>query len=205
MSGLIDDDETGTIAYRDLMTLLFGGMSFMLAVAVPFLADAKRVDEKVVGLTPPGNVIVDARWTDGSNDDIDLWVQAPGDVPVGYSNKSGVIFNLLRDDLGRPNPPGVSLRMETAITRGVPPGEYAVNLHLFRSRDSKFPQPVTVTVHCKPNDAARPVNVLTKAVELRREGEELTVARFRLDEQCGFDPETVTTLYKPLRAASKKS
>ena len=31
----------------------------------------------------------------------DLWVQAPGDVPVGYSNKSGGVFNLLRDDLGK--------------------------------------------------------------------------------------------------------
>jgi xanthosine utilization system XapX-like protein len=28
-------------------------------------------------------------------------VQAPGDVPVGYSNKSGGVFNLLRDDLAR--------------------------------------------------------------------------------------------------------
>jgi hypothetical protein len=31
----------------------------------------------------------------------DLGVQAPGDVPVGYSNKSGGVFNLLRDDLGK--------------------------------------------------------------------------------------------------------
>jgi hypothetical protein len=31
----------------------------------------------------------------------DLWIQAPGDVPVGYSNKSGGVFNLLRDDLGK--------------------------------------------------------------------------------------------------------
>jgi len=32
---------------------------------------------------------------------VDLWVQAPGDVPVGYSNKSGGVLNLLRDDLGK--------------------------------------------------------------------------------------------------------
>ncbi|HYH18418.1 MAG TPA: hypothetical protein VD995_07340 [Azospirillum sp.] len=205
MSGLIDDDETGTIAYRDLMTLLFGGMSFMLAVAVPFLADAKKVVQETAGLTPPGNVVVDARWADGSNDDIDLWVQAPGDVPVGYSNKSGLIFNLLRDDLGRPNPPGVSLRMETAISRGIPPGEYVVNLHLYRQRDNKLPLPVTVTVHCKPNNEARAADLLTKQVELRREGEELTAVRFRLEDNCGFDNSSVNTLQKPLRAAAAKS
>jgi hypothetical protein len=31
----------------------------------------------------------------------DLWVQAPGDLPIGYSNKSGGVFNILRDDLGK--------------------------------------------------------------------------------------------------------
>ena len=49
----------------------------------------------------PGNVIIEAQWADKLDADVDLWVQAPGDVPVGYSNKSGAVFNLLRDDLGR--------------------------------------------------------------------------------------------------------
>ena len=31
--------------------------------------------------------------------DIDLWVKAPDDIPVGYSNQGGLFFNLLRDDL----------------------------------------------------------------------------------------------------------
>ena len=204
MSELIDDDETGTIAYRDLMTLLFGGFAFMLAVAVPFLADAKKAMEVQAGMRPPGNVIVDARWADNSKDDIDLWVQAPGDVPVGYSNKGGLIFNLLRDDLGTQNPPGVSLRMETAVSRGVPPGEYTVNLHFYRSREARTPVPVTVAVRCKANDNARMVDVADRTVELHREGEELTAFRFRLDDQCKLEPNSLTTLNKPLRSASGK-
>ena len=44
--------------------------------------------------------MIEARWPDAVDADVDLWVQAPGDVPVGYSNKGGAIFNLLRDDLG---------------------------------------------------------------------------------------------------------
>lgn len=204
MSGLIDEDETGTIAYRDLMTLLFGGITFMLAVAVPFLADAKRTPPQQVGVTPPGNIMVDARWPDSSTDDIDLWVQAPGDVPVGYSNKGGAIFNLLRDDLGIRNAPGVSLRMESAVSRGVVPGDYTVNVHFYRSRELKVPVPVTVTVECKPNADDNVLHLLDRTVQLQREGEELTVFRFHLDQQCRLDPGSVTSLQKPLRAMASK-
>ena len=49
----------------------------------------------------PGNVMVEANWPPELDSDVDLWVQAPGDVPVGYSNKGGAVFNLLRDDLGQ--------------------------------------------------------------------------------------------------------
>jgi hypothetical protein len=49
----------------------------------------------------PGNVIIEAQWADKLDADVDLWVQAPGDMPVGYSNESGQSLNLLRDDLGR--------------------------------------------------------------------------------------------------------
>ena len=64
-------------------------------------------------------MIVDAQWPDNWRTDVDLWVQAPGDVPVGYSNKGGVIMNLLRDDLGTNDP--TPLRYENQFSRGVPP------------------------------------------------------------------------------------
>jgi hypothetical protein len=49
---------------------------------------------------------------------VDLWVQAPGDIPVGYSNKGGLIMNLLRDDLGTNDP--TPLLYENQYSHGVP-------------------------------------------------------------------------------------
>ena len=77
--------------------------------------------------------MVEANWPPELDSDVDLWVQAPGDVPVGYSNKGGAVFNLLRDDLGQQLDLS-GLNYETAYSRGIVPGEYTVNLHLYRNR-----------------------------------------------------------------------
>jgi hypothetical protein len=53
--------------------------------------------------------------------DVDLWVEAPGDRPVGYSNKSGQIFSLLRDDLGK-SQDITDFNYEIAYSRGMPAG-----------------------------------------------------------------------------------
>src|SRR5688572_5701866 len=80
--------------------------------------------------------------------DVDLWVQAPGDVPVGYSNKSGRIFNLLRDDLGRAQDI-TDYNYEVAYTRRMPGGEYVVNLHMYRGRSVSYPVGVKIVASVK--------------------------------------------------------
>ena len=46
---------------------------------------------------------------------------APDDIPVGYSNKGGLFFNLLRDDLGiyKDNSP---VNYEVSYSRGISKG-----------------------------------------------------------------------------------
>lgn len=67
-----------------------------------------------------------------------------------------------------------------------------------------LPIPVTVTVSAKndPNDLAR--ELLTTKVMLRRENEELTVFRFKLDHDASLVPGGVSSLYRPLRSSSRK-
>lgn len=63
---------------------------------LPHLNPPVKADESAV---PPGNVIVQVRWPEDVDTDVDLWVQAPGDVPVvGHSNLGGLVFDLLRDE-----------------------------------------------------------------------------------------------------------
>jgi hypothetical protein len=126
-------------------------------------------------------------------------VQAPGDVPVGYSNKGGAVFNLLRDDLGN-RADATGLNYETSYSRGVLPGEYTVNLHLYRNSAGTFPVPVTVVTSVKTDAEGSAKQLLASNVELTREGEETTVYRFQLTEAGGLIAGSVHSLFKELRS-----
>lgn len=147
-------------------------------------------------LAPPGSVIVEIRWPDEWATDVDLWVQAPGDRPVGYSAKNGVIFDLLRDDLGLVND-ALNLNYENAFTRGAPDGDYTVNLHFYANVEGKTPVPVMVQVSLRHPSGAL-TRIFEGKAELHRPGEEITVVRFSL---AGLDlvPGSLNDLYKPLR------
>jgi hypothetical protein len=79
---------------------MLGGFVLMATLMMTVM-NPPATSSEAEGVPAPGNVIVEAERADKVDADVDLWVQAPGDRPVGYSNKSGRIFNLLRDDLGR--------------------------------------------------------------------------------------------------------
>ncbi len=129
---------------------------------------------------PPGSVVVQVEWQPGINVDVDLWVQAPGDTPVGYSNKGAKFFNLLRDDLGNESDT-TPLNVEYAYSRGQPAGEYTVNLHLFRALSGSDAIPCRVRISIR-RGSGRIAVVFERDVVLVYQGQELTVQRFTLDE-----------------------
>jgi hypothetical protein len=118
---------------------------------------------------------------------------------VGYSNKSGVVFNLLRDDLGHSGDP-LSMNYEIAYGRGIFAGEYTVNAHLYRSADHRFPIPVhaTVSVH-DPQDHVR--RILESTAELKFQGQEITIFRFKLEKDGSLVAGSLNRIHKPLRSA----
>jgi hypothetical protein len=191
------EDEAGGTVFRDVIMLGLAGFVAMVVLLLPYInPPGAKTNEDI---SPPGNVIVEIRWPDGLDADVDLWVQAPGDVPVGYSNKGGAVFNLLRDDLGvRGDATG--LNYETSYSRGILPGEYVVNLHLFRNTAQTYPVPVTVVTSVKRdgNEAAR--QLLASKVLLVREGEEVTAYRLQLTEAGELVKGSVHSLQKELRS-----
>jgi hypothetical protein len=191
-----DDDDSGTV-FRDVITLALAGFVAMVILLLPHL-NPRREDAQA-GTEPPGNVIVEVRWPDELDSDVDLWVQAPGDIPVGYSNKGGAIFNLLRDDLGQ-RADATDLNYEITYSRGLPPGEYTINVHLYRNAGAVLPIPVTVVTSVKKSPTERARQLLASKVELVREGQELTVYRFRLAEGGELVSGSVHALQRDLRA-----
>ena len=190
----LEEDGSDTV-FRDVIFLALAGFIAVVLMLLPHLNPPAATENEVAS---PGNVIVEIRWPDESDADVDLWVQAPGDVPVGYSNKGGKIFNLLRDDLGH-RADATRLNYEMSYSRGVPSGEYTINVHLYRNPSNRLPMPVEVVVSVKPNEGASAQQILTTSINLRSEGEELTAFRFALTGKGDLQAGSVHDLPKPLR------
>ncbi|MGH7118156.1 MAG: hypothetical protein ACREFP_04065 [Acetobacteraceae bacterium] len=166
--------ETGSgfeWAYRDLLIALL--VVFMAMAALAVVATTKQTSAGV----RQGGLAIQMSWQMSANADMDLWVRAPGDTPVGYSHMGGEHCNLLRDDLGRHLDPE-SRNEEMTICRGVDPGEWVVDVMLYRSYDGQVPVKVTVTV---TRLAGAATQMLSRTVEVPAQGDQVTVFRFRLD------------------------
>lgn len=182
--------------FRDVTLIILVGMIALVILLLPHINPPGTKQEAEA--TPPGNVIVEIRWPDNWKTDVDLWVLAPEDIPVGYSNLVGQTFNLLRDDLGNMTDP-LGLNYENAYSRGIPIGEYVVNLHLFRNAENTYPVPVNVQVSTRmPPGAIK--RLLHSKVELRFAGQEITVFRFFLNADGSLVEDTLHSNYLSLRS-----
>lgn len=148
-------------------------MLFLLLLAIINPEGEKLSDDE----PPPGIVVIEMRWPDKMNADIDLWAMAPGERPVGYSNKSSRTLNLLRDDLGTVGDP-MDLNYEHMYGRDSPEGRWCINVHLFRG---KPPINISVRMSIKRGDS-QPTEVFFLKDTLVGEKQELTIYCFDLDE-----------------------
>ncbi len=122
-------------------------------------------------IDPPGNMVASAAWPAGAID-VDLWVRHANQPAVGYSRKSGKVWSLLRDDLGTTND-STPLNYEAAFTRGLPDGEYVVNIRCYGCRTGPVPVAVEVRIVGGPL-------VWSGVVDLVTDKQEKTAVRFVL-------------------------
>jgi hypothetical protein len=184
----LDEDAWGTV-FRDVILLTLIGFVAMVIMLLPHI---KPEQEKRAEQTAPGNVIVEMHWPSNMPYDVDLWVKAPNEVPVGFWNQGGKTFNLLRDDLGGEFD-ATDENYEISYSRGIPAGEYIVNVHMYGPLAYGVVIPVTVVVSVKTKYADAH-QILTSTVLLDHRGQEQTVYRFRLDEDGELVKGSVNTL-----------
>jgi hypothetical protein len=156
------------IGFIDLLC----GFLFMIILQV----NPKAVEAKEVA-PPPGNVFVTVSWGKGDSD-VDVWLSGPDEpVAVGYSNKNGTVWDLLRDDtgVGTNDKEGLT-NVENAYTSGLPDGEYIVNVHAYGLTEG-VPFPVRVEVLLNTGGSSTDT-VYSGTVTFEAFGEELTVVRF---------------------------
>ena len=188
----IADDSTGTV-FRDVILLALIGFVAMVVMLLPHL---NKAEEEPQDHRAPGNVIVEIHWPQDLPYDVDLWVRAPQDVPVGFYNQGSEYFNLLRDDLGD-EADATGLNYEITYSRGIPAGEYIVNVHMYGLLPPRARIPVKVVVSVRRQfDVAR--QILQTTVDLVRRNQEETAFRFRLDGEGELVEESVTTIRRRL-------
>ena len=190
------EDDSGDTVFRDVILLALSGFVAVVLLLLPHLNPPVQAKEA----PPPGNVVVEIFWPNGLDIDVDLWIAAPNDRPVGYSNKGGRIFNLLRDDLGRYRDI-TDTNYEVAYSRGIVPGEYIVNVHLYRNSGGTLPVQVTVAASIKKSSRESLKRLVTTKVELSYRGEEITAFRFKLAKNGQIVPGSVHNLQKRLRSS----
>ena len=179
-------------------------MLFIIAFLLisPITKD-KQIEQKA-------EYIITVTWPKEHWDDVDTWLQDPDGKILSFRAKEIGLMHLDRDDLGRANDSiyvkGVGnvtypYNREIATIRGIMPGEYVLNVHMYRKTVTipndeggealspgasainpnggmSMPVPVTIVVE-KINPTVR--MIYTTIIILERQWQEETVIRFTLD------------------------
>lgn len=175
---------------QDVLLAMLLGVAAVIMFILPSVNPASTADQQ----KPPGNLVATISWPAG-NSDVDMWVSYGDDFAVGFSNKSGKVWSLLRDDRGMLDDLS-GLNFESAFTRGLPDGEYAVNVRCYSC--DVLPMPVSVDVRL-----AEGVLIWRGQVDVERDVQEKTAIRFRIaDGKVVTD--TVNHVFKQMKRKPKE-
>lgn len=164
-------NDSTSVIFKDM---LFAALAAVIIILV-FLINPPKVND---AMQAPGNLIVSVFWPKGSID-VDLWLSAPGEAqPVGFRNKSGKVWNLLRDDLGTIGDL-LPTNYENAFSRGMPKGQYTINLVCYTCKVGPFDTIVRVE---KKNKDGNILLFKEGKVRMSYSGEQKTFLNFVLNE-----------------------
>lgn len=165
---------TGGVFFVDFPTLL---ASVFLALFILTTAPTK----KPPSVPTYGQFAVVIKWPGTSRDDVDLYVRDPVGHICFYKGTQVGQMHLEHDDLGGLDSGyvfnGKQLNYERTVIRGLVPGEYVVNVHMFTKVG---PLPVRVDAELWTLRGADHV-LVKRSLVLRRQSEQETEFRVTLD------------------------
>ena len=171
------------LAFLDVLfnTLLCFAALFAMSF---ILINPSKTDRNVVA---KGEFMIIVTWPKDMDNDVDMYVEDPEGHLVAFMRREEGLMHLDRDDLGQRNDV-VQTRFgeieynenrEIVTLRGIVPGEYVINVHIYMRRDVSPITPVTIQL-----DKINPFStVMIKRVTLGDSGDEKTAFRFTLDKE----------------------
>jgi hypothetical protein len=133
-----------------------------------------------------GEFVITVTWPKDMDNDVDMYVEDPEGHLVAFMRREEGLMHLDRDDLGKISDV-VQTRFgkieydenrEIVTLRGIMPGEYVINVHMYMKREESPLTPVTVQL-----DKINPYStIMIKRVSLGGSGDEKTAFRFTLNK-----------------------
>lgn len=152
-------DDTEAALANFALTFAKALLVFCVVMFV-MISPQKKTEE---GIRPKAEYIISVTWPVDLDWDVDTWVRDPDDKIVWYGGKEQDFLNLERDDLGSSKMivttsgaiVTASQAEEIVVVRGFKPGEYVINLHLYRAKKSY-----------REGDPVGPIKVHTKITKV---------------------------------------
>ena len=169
------------LAFLDVLfnTLLCFAALFAMSF---ILINPSKKDNNVV---EKGEFVIVMTWPKEMDNDVDIYVEDPEGNLVAFMRREEGLMHLDRDDLGQRNDTVQTQfgeieydeNREIVTLRGIIPGEYVINVHMYMKREESLLTPVTIQL-----DKINPYStVMIKRVTLGDSGEEKTAFRFTLN------------------------
>jgi len=171
-------------AFLDFLFILVLGFMSMFIIAFIMIVPKTVKDAKV---DAKAEFIITISWPEESLDDVDSYLEDPLGKLVSFKRREDGLMHLDRDDLGHRNdtiqtptgPITIKENQEIITIRGIVPGEYTMNVHMYRMVGS-LPIDVTVKID-KINPTVSLIALET--IQLGFNGDEKTALRFTLDDE----------------------
>lgn len=178
----------GSLALTDLTSNLLA--IFICLFCLAFLLMAKKV-EKSKKVDAKAEFLITVTWPEESDCDVDTYVEDPLGNLVFFRSREKGLLHLDRDDLGSRNdrirlPDGTNYEVkenrEIVTIRGIIPGEYTVNAHMYMKKGEIPEGGLKVTIKLeKINPVVKMITI--KDIILEKNGDDKTAFRFTLDKK----------------------
>jgi len=172
-------------SFLDLLFNFLLATMILLVIAVLHIV----VEHKKADIKTQAEFVLTVTWPKEIDHDVDTWVRDPNRNILWFRQKEIGVCHLDRDDLGHLSndwtfgPDGTisyNPNQEIITIRGIVPGEWVFNLHLYR-KGTNYGLPITVSVSLiKLNPTA--TTLFYKEIQMEEYWQEKTVARVRLGE-----------------------
>ena len=133
-------------------------------------------------------VLIILEWDSEVADDIDIWAHGPNmGAPISFQNKHSGYMHLDRDDLGRSSDVMmidgekiiIKINREVVTMRGIAPGDYYINIHVYHKNKETGPTKYTITLL----DVNPYKEVYVMQGELHNRGDIIRLPGFTLNEE----------------------